>query len=107
MGDARQVCDLAEAGDPLAVQVVAAHGAALGAGMANLVMLYAPDVIALGGGLMRRYNLFCDPIQSEIRQRCRLVDPAATRIVLSSFGIHTGLVGAALVWQHRYMGWQV
>jgi len=105
-GDARLVCDLAEAGDSLALQAVQAHGEALGIGLANLVTLYAPDVIALGGGLMRRLDLFLDAIQAAILQRCRLVNPTATRLASSSFGDQTGLVGAALVWQHRFVGWQ-
>jgi glucokinase len=101
-GDAVTVCDLAEAGDPLACRAVEAHAQALGIGLANLITLYVPDVIALGGGLMRRAGLFMPGIQRMVEQRCRLVRSADTRLVLSHFGAETGLVGAAMVWaQHN------
>jgi glucokinase len=101
-GDARLVCDMAESHNPIAVDVIEAHARAIGIGLANLIVVFAPQVITLGGGLMRRANLFWDGIRAEIQQRCRLVSPQHTRIELSHFGASTGLVGAAQAWRHRY-----
>jgi glucokinase len=103
-GDARQVCDLAEAGDALAQRAVQAHAEMLGIGLANLITLYAPDVIALGGGLMRRANLFMPVIQETIPQRSTLVPPGRTRLALCQFAVDSSLIGAAMVWEHRYSG---
>ena len=99
--DAAAVCDLAEAGHPLAQQAVAAHGQALGVGLANLITLYAPDTIALGGGLMSRAALFLPAIQVNLAERCRLISAVHTRLALSHFGANTGLAGAAMAWVHR------
>jgi len=101
-GDAVQVCDLAESGDRSALSVVEAHADALGMGLANLIILYAPDMILLGGGLMRRADLFLPRAQRTILERCHLVPPHNTRLALSALGSDTALVGAAQVWVHRY-----
>ena len=101
-GDAIQVCDLAESGDPVAQFVVSSHAEALGIGLANLIILYAPDIIVLGGGLMRRADLFLPQAQRTIMERCHLVSPENTRLVLSAFGPDTALVGAAQVWVYHF-----
>ena len=101
-GDAVQVCDLAEAGEPLAQTVVKEHAQALGIGLANLIIMYAPDVIVLGGGLMQRAALFLPAAQVTIADRCHLVPPRNTRLVLSAFGVDSALVGAAQVWAYHY-----
>lgn len=102
VGDARRICDLAEAGDPLARRAVEIHAEMLGVGLTNLILLFAPEMIALGGGLMRRAELFLPQIQHTILQRCRLVPPETTQLALSKFIPDSSLVGAAMVWLHRF-----
>lgn len=101
-GDAARVCDLAEAGDLFAREAVAAHAGALGIGLANLITLFAPDVIVLGGGLMRRAQLFLSVARRTIQERCHLVPAQNTHLVISEFGSDTALVGAAQVWVHHF-----
>ena len=101
-GDAVQVCDLAQAGDSLAVKAVQAHASALGIGLANLITIYAPDVIVLGGGLMRRSALFLPGARAVIAERCRLVPPQNTLLKESAFRADSGLVGAAWVWVYHF-----
>jgi glucokinase len=101
-GDAAKVCDLAEAGEPAALEVVNAHGEAIGIGLANLITLFAPDVIVIGGGLMRREALFMPAAQRAIFERCHLVSARTTRLALSEFGADTALVGAAQVWAYHF-----
>ncbi len=58
-----QVRDAFEAGaggDPQGQQVIQRYAHYLGAGLANLVMIFAPDVIALAGGIMGSRALFWD-----------------------------------------------
>jgi glucokinase len=47
---AAQICDLAQQGDPLALVAVKREAHYLGLGLANLVTLFTPEVICLGGG---------------------------------------------------------
>lgn len=99
---AQDVCTAAERGEPQALEAVEREGYYLGLGLANLVTLFTPDKIALGGGVMRSRHLFWDAIQNTIRQNCGLVPYEKTELVPAALGPDTGLVGAACVWLHRY-----
>ena len=101
-GDARSICAAAERGDPLAQAAVAHTGYYLGLGLANLITLFVPDVLALGGGLMRSRHLFWDTILNTIRAMCGLVPAEKVRLVSAVLGPEAGLIGAARVWLHRY-----
>jgi len=100
--DARSICAAAERGDPLAQAAVAREAYYLGLGLANLITLFVPDVIALGGGLMRSRHLFWDTILNTIRGMCGLVPYEKVRLVSAVLGPQAGLIGAARVWLHRY-----
>ena len=99
--DARSICAAAERGEPLAQAAVAREGQDLGLGLANLVTLFVPDVIALGGGLMRSRHLFWEPILGTIRSTCGLVPSEKVRLVPAALGPDAALIGAARVWLHR------
>jgi len=102
VSSARLVCEAALQGDPAAVAAVAAEGRYLGLGLANLITIFTPDVIALGGGVMESHSLFWKAIHETIQQTCGLVPFEKTRIVRAALGTHTGLIGAARTWLHRF-----
>lgn len=95
---ALEVCQAAERGDPAARLAVEQEAFYLGLGFANLVTLYVPDVIALGGGVMHSRHLFWDKILQTIRENCGLVPFEKTRLVPAQLGGDAGLAGAAQVW---------
>jgi glucokinase len=99
---AQEVCEAAERGEPAALAAVEREGYYLGLGLANLVTLFTPDIIALGGGVMRSRHLFWNAIQASIRQNCGLVPYEKTVLVPTTLDVDTGLIGAACVWLHRY-----
>jgi glucokinase len=99
--DTRQICDAAEAGDPRAQAAVDRLGHTIGLGLANLVTLFVPDVIALGGGVMQSRHLFWDRLHDTIRATCGLVPHERVRVVPAALGAEAPLVGAASVWLHR------
>jgi glucokinase len=70
----------------------------LGLGIANLVTLFSPEMIALGGGLLQSHHLFLPAIHEAVRTNCGLVPHARVKIVPASLGADTGLAGAAQVW---------
>jgi glucokinase len=98
LSSALAVCQAAERGEPSARAAVAQEARYLGLGFANLVTLFTPDVIALGGGVMHSRHLFMDKILETIRENCGLVPFEKTRLVPASLGAHAGLAGAAQVW---------
>lgn len=99
---AEQICEYAQQGDPHAKRAVQREARYLGLGMANLVTLFVPDVICLGGGVMKSSSLFLDEIRSTVRTLCTQVPAEDTLITLSSLGQDTGLLGAAQAWLLRH-----
>ena len=99
---ARQLCQAAQDGHPLAQAAVQRTALYLGLGLANLVTLFTPEVIALGGGLMQSLPLFLPTIQHTIRSTCGLVPHEEVKVVPAALGSRAGLIGAARVWYNRY-----
>jgi glucokinase len=99
---AKQICELARTGDALAVQAVEREGYYLGLGLANLVTIFTPEVIVLGGSVMQSAPLFMGTIHETIRRICTQVPSEKVEIRLASLGPQTGLIGAARVWRHRF-----
>jgi glucokinase len=99
---AREVCSRAEACDAWAKRAVEHVGYYLGLGLANLVNVFAPQTIVLGGSVMKSAPLFLEGIHEVIRQNCRLVPHERAKIALASLGPDVGLIGAAQVWHHRF-----
>ena len=100
--DAKDICDLAMRGDELCGKAVEREAFYLGLGLANLVTLFTPDAIALGGGVMKSARLFLERAREVIRQNCGLVPFEKTEILLASLGPDTALAGAARAWFHRF-----
>lgn len=98
LSSALAVCQAAERGEASARAAVVQEARYLGLGFANLVTLFIPDVIALGGGVMHSRHLFMDKIIETIRENCGLVPFEKTRLVPASLGANAGLAGAAQVW---------
>jgi len=99
---AAQICQLAKRGEELAMQAVEREAYYLGLGLANLINLFVPDVIVLGGSVMKSAELFLDGIRKVIRQGCRFVPYEKTDLALASLGEDANLIGAARVWHHRF-----
>src|ERR1700722_13487539 len=50
---AKNICELARQGDPWAIRAVEHEGRYLGLGLANLVTMFVPEMIVLGGSVMK------------------------------------------------------
>jgi glucokinase len=101
---AKQICAMAAEGDELARNAVEREAHFLGLGLANLVNIFCPEAIVLGGSVMQSAHLFLHRIQDEIRSNCTQVPSDRTQIRLSSLGPHAAIIGAAQTWHHRFSG---
>lgn len=99
---AKRICELAVTGDDLAMRAVDREAYYLGLGLANLVTIFCPDAIVLGGSVMKSAPLFLSRIKEVIRQSCSLVPFDRTEVTLASLGEDANLIGAARVWYHRF-----
>lgn len=99
---ARHIYEHAMAGDPLAARAVERETFYLGIGLANLVNLFVPDAIILGGSVMKSAGAFLEDIRKVMQQGCRFVPLDKVEIRLASLGDDANLIGAARVWHHRF-----
>ncbi len=100
--DAREICLRAEAGEHLAGEAVQRTGKYIGLGLANMITIFTPERIALGGGLINSWPLFENIVEDIVKNNCGLVPYSDTQIVPAALGKYTGLLGAAQAWIHRY-----
>lgn len=99
---AREVYDLAAAGNPRARMVFESVGRALGIAIANLVSLFNFPLYLLSGGPLPAWDFFAPAMFTEIRKRSFIFDSTATRVEKALLGSDAGLYGAAyLPLQHR------
>lgn len=102
VASASEICAAARNGEPLALRCVNREGYYLGLGLANLMTVFAPDKIALGGGVMKSSELFMHTARKVIKQICTQVPAEKTQITLASLGKDVALLGAARAWLLRH-----
>lgn len=86
----------AHAGDERCLAAVSQMTDYLGIGIANVVTMFGPDRIVIGGGIAEAGDLVLDPMREAVRRRVTLVPTDQIEIVPARFGLFAGAVGAAL-----------
>jgi glucokinase len=99
---AKKICELAQQSDIWALRAVEHESQYLGLGLANLVTMFVPEVIVLGGSVMKSAPLLLEGIHKVIRASCRFVPYERTELALASLGEDSNLIGAARVWYYRF-----
>lgn len=99
---AKRIFELATAGDEWAGRAVDREIRYLGLGLANLVTLFTPDAIVLGGSVMKGASPYLGGVRRIIGECCRLVPSEKVELALASLGEDANLIGAARVWHHRF-----
>lgn len=95
--DGSIVTKAAEAGDDMALVLVDLVARNIGIGVANLINIFNPEKIVLGGGVMKAGHLFIDRIQNEAKQRSLKDSYELCEIVFSKLGSDVGVLGAIAV----------
>lgn len=94
-----EVAEAARRGDVLAIEVFLEAGRLLGYAVANLVSLFDPEIVVIGGGLARASDLFLDVLRKGMRERAQPIAGKQVRVVVSSLGGDANLLGVArLAW---------
>lgn len=91
------VTELAHDGDDAAAQAVRRIGRWLGVGIANVVNIFNPEVVVVGGGVIGAGELLLGPAREVVAARALPPMRDAVRIVPSEFGAESGMLGAALL----------
>ena len=92
---AEKVSVAAQGGDSLASEVIFKAATYLGVGMVNLVNIFNPEMIIVGGGVAKMGDLLLDPARQVVKERAFELSAQAVRIVPAQLGDDSGLLGAA------------
>jgi glucokinase len=92
---AKTISQAAREGDSLALELVSRAGSYLGVGMVNLINIFNPEMIIVGGGMSKMGDMLLDPARKVVRERAFSLPANAVRIVLSELGDDAGALGAA------------
>jgi glucokinase len=92
--DGKEVTDAALEGDPVAIGVLEKVGRRLGVALASLANIFDPDVIVIGGGVIRAGDLLLDPARAELATRA-LSPMNRTPVAAAELGPDAGMIGAA------------
>jgi len=91
------VTELAHDGDRASRDLVALVGMRLGVGIANVLNIFAPEVVVIGGGVIAAGELLLAPARQVVADRALPPSRDLVRIVPARFGEESGMLGAALL----------
>lgn len=93
--DAHFVAQAARAGDPTAVRIMQKAARDFSLGIVNIISLFVPDVIVLGGGVMKSADLFLPRLGQMLKTPNPMVPFDRVQIVPAKLGYYAGLYGGA------------
>lgn len=91
------IAEAAGRGDALATEVMDETGMWVGIGIANLIQLYDPQIVIVGGGISQAGELLFAPIRRTAVWRGRMVPAADVQIVPAALGDDAGIFGGAVM----------
>jgi len=90
-----RLCQLADQGDPRALEAWRRYGRWLGIGLSSLVYVLTPELVLIGGGLSAASHHFLPAVWEEVEQRVQAESRAGLRIHRCALGNGAGRLGAA------------
>jgi glucokinase len=93
--DAYKVAEAARRGDIVGIEVYLEAGRLLGYGVANLVSLFDPEIVVIGGGLAGASDLFLDALRKGMKERAQPIAGKKVKVVVSRLGGDANLLGVA------------
>ncbi len=94
-GQARPVIEQCRAGDPLALSIITETGGLLGLGLSTLASIFAPDTIAIAGGVAEAGVPYLAAIRESFVQYTAPFYAEGVRLELAAMGGRANLAGAA------------
>ena len=101
---AQIVYDAAKQGDQTANEIVRDTARYLGAGVANLLNIFNPDIVVLAGGVTAAGDALFVPLRAEVRRRAFSPAVRAVRILPGELPGTAGVVGAVASFKQQHLG---
>ena len=98
--EARTVIDLAKAGDPDCTQLFDNYIYHLTVGIVNLINMYDPEIIALGGGVSHAGEFLLDKVNALLPEMIFFKSMPHAEIKLAQLGNDAGIIGAAMLGEY-------
>ena len=90
-------------GDAVAENVIAVYLCYLAEGIVNIVNMFQPEIICLGGGVSGAGDRILKPLTEAVKAKAfARFGKRHTQIKFASLGNDAGIIGAALLWKMRY-----
>lgn len=94
--------DAAQAGDETAQAVVDEYIEDLACGLANLINLFQPEVVCIGGGVSKQGEALLRPLRAALdREEFTKDSPRRAQVREALLGNDAGIIGGALVGRYR------
>lgn len=97
-----KVFNAARQGDSLAKNLINERGKYLGIALANLVNIFNPELILLGGMFAQGHDLFIPAVSSTMREMAFAGMGEKVRLKPTSFGWRAGVIGASALALSRF-----
>ncbi len=91
--------DAMRAGDEAGKRIVEQYLNYLGAGLANIVNLFQPEAIVIGGGISKEGETILAPLRKYVAENSYTCDVPSTKLITAELGNDAGIVGAAFLWK--------
>lgn len=96
--EAKTVFDRAAAGDKTCISVLDTYTTYLAEGFANIINIFGPDYLCIGGGVSAAGEALLNPVRAKTYERILTKNARHnTRIILARLGNDAGVLGAALL----------
>lgn len=86
-----------ERGDDAARIVIEQFTDNLALGIANIINIFQPDVVCVGGGISREGEVLMNPLRKKVYRESFGTDDRRTKLVSATFKNDAGIIGAALL----------
>ena len=101
--DAPLIAAAGRKGDREALRIFKMTGLLLGVGIANVLNLFDPEIIVLGGGVMHAKDLFMDELKASLKERALKPNLKDFALKEAKLGKNTGVMGAVAVAMCDYL----
>ncbi len=93
---AETVHQAAQEGDSLALEVIGEAAHYLGIGVLNLVQIFNPEMVILGGSVAQMGDLLFEPVRKMVKEKAFPLMAKSVQIVPARLGNDAGVIGAAV-----------
>ena len=95
---AKMTFDAASQGDEIAAKVLDQYYEYLSIGISNLINIFTPQVVIIGGGVSRQNSVLLNPLNEQVAKMTYGFE-MKTKLTIATLGSNAGLIGAAMLYR--------